>query len=294
MAIKSTSLSPYEKKNKQPLEPYFNSPKASTKSQTMDVGDSAMTATDTPSKPNTEPSTPNIAQPNNPAINTPGGTTTGNNSGIPSGSSALANAYGGSYSAQRQNALSQAEANYNKLLRYLPEYNELMGMSGLGVSSQALLNAYGKYQNNINDINTQYDELEKAHAEQYRNNVNMLSGELSAYIEESGKNFDIDKYNERKQAYINSGMYTAEELAAAEALLTDEQKININDLIFQGKKELQVSIGGKTRNINLRDADQVLDGGEFFFGGKPSNGDVAIADNGYLVYYNGKSYAFID
>lgn len=167
----------------------------------------------------------------------------------------------GSYSAQRQNALNQAEASYNKLLRYLPEYNEIMGMRGLGVSEQALLNAQSDYMQNVANINAQYDELEKAYGEQYRNSINTLSGELSAYLEEVGGDFNSEKYNERKQAYIDSGMYTAEEIAAAEALLRDEEK----DLI-SGNNDNSIYTGDVTFNNN---------GGWWIFGST----DFSAGDN---------------
>ena len=109
-------------------------------------------------------------------------------------------------------------------------------MRGLGVSNQALSNAYGTYQQNVNDINAQYDELERANKAEYRDAINALSGELSAYLAEVGNNFNIEDYNARKQAYINSGMYTAEELAAAEALMTDAEKN-----IIKGKESSQAS-----------------------------------------------------
>ena len=142
--------------------------------------------------------------------------------------STVQRAYGsqnGSYAAQRQNAIDQATANYNRLLNYLPEYNELMGMRGLGVSEQALLNAASDYQQGISDINASYDELERAYRDQqraYRDqqiaNINTLSGELSAYIADAGENFSTEGYDRFKQGLLQAG-YTEQEIAAAENLL---------------------------------------------------------------------------
>lgn len=146
--------------------------------------------------------------------------------------SAVYSAYGtqngqqnGAYSAQRQNAINQATANYNKLLNYLPEYLDVMGMRGLGVSEQALLNAASDYQQGIADINASYDELERAYIEQQRANreqqianINTLSGELSAYIADAGENFSTDGYDRFKQGLLQAG-YTEQEIAAAENLL---------------------------------------------------------------------------
>lgn len=134
---------------------------------------------------------------------------------------ALYRAYGsqnGSYSGQRQSALRQAENNYNKLLNYLPEYNELMGMRGLGVSEQALLNAQNNYMQNVADINAQYDELEQAYRDTQISNINNLSGELSDYIQSAGDNFTQEGYDRFKQGLLQAG-YTEQEMAAAESLL---------------------------------------------------------------------------
>ncbi len=129
------------------------------------------------------------------------------------------NSSGNTYGADRQNAINAATASYNKLLNYLPEYNELMGMRGLGVSEQALLNAQRDYAQNIADINATYDEMEQAYRDTQISNVNTLSAELSAYINDAGENFTQEGYERFKQGMLQAG-YTAEELAAAENLLT--------------------------------------------------------------------------
>ena len=129
------------------------------------------------------------------------------------------NSSGNTYGADRQSAINAATASYNKLLNYLPEYNELMGMRGLGVSEQALLNAQRDYAQNIADINATYDEMEQAYRDTQISNVNTLSAELSAYINDAGENFTQEGYERFKQGMLQAG-YTAEELAAAENLLT--------------------------------------------------------------------------
>lgn len=124
----------------------------------------------------------------------------------------------GAYSAGRQNALNQAEASYNKFLNYLPEYNELMGMRGLGVSEQALLNAQNNYMQNVADINAQYDEMEQVYRDTRISNINTLSADLSNYITSAGDNFTQEGYDRFKQGLLQAG-YTEQELAAAESLL---------------------------------------------------------------------------
>lgn len=138
------------------------------------------------------------------------------------------NSSGNTYGADRQNAINAATASYNKLLNYLPEYNELMGMRGLGVSEQALLNAQRDYAQNIADINATYDEMEQAYRDTQISNVNTLSAELSAYINDAGENFTQEGYERFKQGMLQAG-YTAEELAAAENLLTQSDRNIMNN-----------------------------------------------------------------
>lgn len=208
----------------------------------------------------------------------------------------------GAHNAQRQNALNQAEASYNKLLNYLPEYNELMGMRGLGVSEQALLNAQNDYMQNVADINAQYDEMEQAYRDTLISNINTLSGELSAYLNEVGGDFNSDSYQARKQAYIDSGMYTAEEVAAAEALLTDAEKQQINDPISMGKEPLTVTIynadnGSMPYKIYIDpeneitgELKQTLDNAALNSLGEVQNGFGVVTPIGLIFYYNGKWY----
>lgn len=138
------------------------------------------------------------------------------------------NSSGNTYGADRQSAINAATASYNKLLNYLPEYNELMGMRGLGVSEQALLNAQRDYAQNIADINATYDEMEQAYRDTQISNVNTLSAELSAYINDAGENFTQEGYERFKQGMLQAG-YTAEELAAAENLLTQSDRNIMNN-----------------------------------------------------------------
>ena len=146
--------------------------------------------------------------------------TTTQNTNTPTLQQAYGNtgSYSGSYGTARQNALNQAEASYNKLLNYLPEYMELLGMGGLGVSNKALLNAYGTYQQNVNDINAQYDELERAYRDQQITNASNVYADLSSYITGAGDNFTQEGYEKFKQGLLEAG-YTQQEIAAGEKLL---------------------------------------------------------------------------
>lgn len=284
MAIRNNALSMYQdQKKKNSLQPYIDVGNASTEPKTSATRVSPTYTQNTVAKAYSAPKTASTAVPlqsavakayNQPAQqsvpaqtaqNVPKATasmsTPTQNTNTPTLQQAYGNtgSYSGSYGSARQNALNQAEASYNKLLNYLPEYMELLGMGGLGVSNQALLNAYGTYQQNVNDINAQYDELERANKAEYRDAINALSGELSAYLAEVGNNFNIEDYNARKQAYINSGMYTAEELAAAEALMKDSEKNIISDpesnKILSGAKSLSATVyteNGNTTTKNLQ------------------------------------------
>ena len=249
MAIRNNALSMYQdQKKKNSLQPYLDAGNASTQPKTEATRVSPTYTPNTVAKAYSAPKTASTAVPlqsavakayNQPAQQsvpaqtaqnvpkaTASMTTPTQNTNTPT----LQQAYGntGSYGSARQNALNQAEASYNKLLNYLPEYSELLGMRGLGVSNQALLNAYGTYQQNVNDINATYDEMEQAYRDTQISNVNTLSAELSAYINDAGENFTQEGYERFKQGMLQAG-YTAEELAAAENLLTQSDRNIMNN-----------------------------------------------------------------
>lgn len=166
----------------------------------------------------------------------------------------------GAYNAGRQNALNQAEASYNKLLNYLPEYNELMGMRGLGVSEQALLNAQNNYMQNVADINAQYDEMEQAYRDTRISNINTLSADLSNYITSAGDNFTQEGYDRFKQGLLQAG-YTEQELAAAESLLMqsdwaiiDRAPTSLQVITNEQKESLGVTGDGISQN-STNDSD---------------------------------------
>ena len=147
--------------------------------------------------------------------------------------SAVQRAYGsqnGSYSAQRQNAINQATANYNRLLNYLPEYLDIMGMRGLGVSEQALLNAASDYQQGIADINASYDELERAYRDQQIANASTVYANLSEYITGAGDNFTQEEYDRFKQGLLQAG-FTEQEIAAGENMLQQSDWAIMNNNI---------------------------------------------------------------
>ena len=209
------------------------------------------------------------------------------------------NSSGNTYGADRQNAINAATASYNKLLNYLPEYNELMGMRGLGVSEQALLNAQRDYAQNIADINATYDEMEQAYRDTQISNVNTLSAELSAYINDAGENFTQEGYERFKQGMLQAG-YTAEELAAAENLLTQstlnvieaaEQREDVSPIDESTKNALGVSGEG----INVYNANSGSFGSYLGTGssGKQDNyiqGIIDAAQKGKIP--NGTYYDF--
>lgn len=164
----------------------------------------------------------------------------------------------GAYSAGRQNALNQAEASYNKLLNYLPEYNELMGMRGLGVSEQALLNAQNNYMQNVADINAQYDEMEQSYRDTQIANASNVYANLSNYITSAGENFTQEGYERFKQGLLQAG-YTAEEIAAGENMLmqSDWEIMNVanqQELSDAQKADLGIT-GDGISQYSTNDAD---------------------------------------
>lgn len=243
MAIRNNALSMYQdQKKKNSLQPYIDVGNASTEPKTSATRVSPTYTQNTVAKAYSAPKTASTSAPLQSAVakaytqptqqsvpaqtaqNVPKATasmaTPTQNTNTPTLQRAYGNtgSYSGSYGSARQNALNQAEASYNKLLNYLPEYMELLGMGGLGVSDQALLNAYGTYQQNVNDINAQYDELERAYRDQQITNANNVYLNLQDYITGAGDNFTQEGYEKFKQGLLEAG-YTEQEIAAGEKLL---------------------------------------------------------------------------
>lgn len=219
-------------------------------------------------------------------------------------SSAVYSAYGtqngqqnGAYSAQRQNAINQATANYNKLLNYLPEYLDIMGMRGLGVSEQALLNAASDYQQGISDINSSYDELERAYRDQQIANASTVYANLSEYITGAGDNFTQEEYDRFKQGLLQAG-YTEQEIAAGENMLQQSDL----DVIDSAQKTLNISLydnSGKRfdGNISFDNAVEVPANQQAQYaqiaerkGVKAEEGVAVNVLNTVLFYHDGKWY----
>lgn len=218
--------------------------------------------------------------------------------------SAVYSAYGtqngqqnGAYSAQRQNAINQATANYNKLLNYLPEYLDVMGMRGLGVSEQALLNAASDYQQGIADINASYDELERAYRDQQIANASTVYANLSEYITGAGDNFTQEEYDRFKQGLLQAG-YTEQEIAAGENMLQQSDL----DVIDSAQKTLNISLydnSGKRfdGNISFDNAVEVPANQQAQYaqiaerkGVKAEEGVAVNVLNTVLFYHDGKWY----
>ena len=279
MAIRNNALSMYQdQKKKNSLQPYLDAGNASTQPKTDTTRVSPTYTPNTVAKAYSAPKTASTAVPlqsavakayNQPAQQsvpaqtaqnvpkaTASMTTPTQNTNTPT----LQQAYGntGSYGSARQNALNQAEASYNKLLNYLPEYMELLGMGGLGVSNQALLNAYGTYQQNVNDINAQYDELERAYRDQQITNANNVYLNLQDYITGAGDNFTQEGYEKFKQGLLEAG-YTEQEISAGEKLLqqSDWELMNVanqKELSNVQKEELGIT-GEGISQYSTNDAD---------------------------------------
>ena len=209
------------------------------------------------------------------------------------GQTSLQRAYGsqnnGAYSAQRQSALNQAAASYNKLLNYLPEYNQLMGLDGLGVSEQALLNAQSDYAQNVTDINASYDELEQAYRDTQISNAANVQAELAAYINGAGDSFTQEGYERFKQGLLDAG-YTAQEIAAGEGLL-QQSDLAIMENAAQNSSPLSEELKALYRvtgdGILASNAEE-LDFGEFFDTGKEGTKQYQLVQDILTAARNGK------
>lgn len=338
MAIRNNALSMYQdQKKKNSLQPYLDAGNASTTLKTDATRVSPTYTQNTVAKAYSAPKTASTAVPlqsavakayNQPAQQsvpaqtaqnvpkaTASMTTPTQNTNTPTLQQAYGNtgSYSGSYGSARQNALNQAEASYNKLLNYLPEYMELLGMGGLGVSNQALLNAYGTYQQNVNDINAQYDELERAYRDQQITNASNVYENLNYYITNAGDNFTQDGYEKFKQGLLEAG-YTEQEIAAGEKLLQQSDLAIVNKAINEAEALSNNSniIGSGISQETTNDADfgSYFDTGKegtkqyqlvqdiltAARSGKIENGTIVDFNYGnhanekFFVYYNGYFY----
>lgn len=209
------------------------------------------------------------------------------------GQTTLQRAYGsqnnGAYSAQRQNALNRAAASYNKLLNYLPEYNQLMGLGGLGVSEQALLNAQSDYAQSVADINAGYDELEQAYRDTQISNAANVQAELAAYINGAGDKFTQEGYDRFKQGLLDAG-YTAQEIAAGEGLL-QQSDLEIMQNASQGGGPLSDDLKALyqiTGDGVLASQAKEADFGEFVDTGKVGSKQYQLVQDILTAARNGK------
>lgn len=294
-----------------------NIPAASQPGTVQSAVSKAYSQSTAPSIPVTTPSATASVQPGAALRNATQKSNTPSVSGGEAQNTALLSAYGssqnGAYSAQRQNAIDQATSNYNKLLNYLPEYLDIMGMRGLGVSEQAYLNAAKDYQQGVADINASYDELERAYRDQQISNINTLSGELSAYIAEAGDAFSTEGYDRFKQGLLQAG-YTEQEIAAAENLLSLNNQNQINSTKnMEALKAINPAVTGQ--GISAATATET-DFGSYYDTGKKGTGQYQLvqdiltaarsgrisngsivdfnygnhAEEKFFVYYNGYFY----
>ena len=209
------------------------------------------------------------------------------------GQTSLQRAYGsqnnGAYSAQRQRALNQAAASYNKLLNYLPEYNQIMGLDGLGVSEQALLNAQSDYAQNVTDINASYDELEQAYRDTRISNAANVQAELASYINGAGDSFTQEGYERFKQGLLDAG-YTAQEIAAGEGLLQQSDLEIMQNASQYGSpltNELKNAYGVAGDGIAASTA-QEADFGEFVDSGEVGSKQYQLVQDILTAARNGK------
>ena len=108
---------------------------------------------------------------------------------------------------QKNQEQQAAAINYQKLMKYLPEYQKSMGLKGNGMSETALLDAAARYRSEQGRIASEYASRQDNVDSQYRQNLL----DLYSQAEEQEKQDREDRYNKAKDA-IQSWQGSSEEL----------------------------------------------------------------------------------
>ena len=226
----------------------------------------------------------------------------------------LLNNYKSQVAGIERNKRAQQDAaaiSYQKLMKYLPEYNASMGLRGSGAASGAALEANARYRSQQGQIAADYD-AQKASAEQ-AHNQNMLN--LYTEAQAAQKAEQADAYT-LAQDTIKNWSGSSDELKAyydgLKGTFTDDQEESLTQAynsMYEGVLEQEKNeaykvdaLGGKTLSGTLPDS---FDKGKNFeitydnqsfkveVGGKATNSEAekaaenaGIANGGLFKYKN--------
>ena len=183
--------------------------------------------------------------------------------------------------AQNKRAQQDAAAiNYQKLLKYLPQYNASMGLRGSRASEGALLDAQARYRSQQGQIAATYDAQSEDAAQAYNQNLLNLYAEADA----AQKQEQADTYGLAYDA-ISSWEGSSEDLSKyydkIKNKLSEEQLLNLN-VTYQEKLTA-------AQNREKNDAIQADDGWKDMI----QNGNVTVTPP--KSYKEGKNFsALID
>ena len=108
---------------------------------------------------------------------------------------------------QKNQEQQAAAISYQKLMKYLPEYQKSMGLKGNGMSETALLDAAARYRSEQGRIASEYSSRQDDVDSQYRQNLLDLYSQAEAQEKQERQ----DRYNKAKDA-IQSWQGSSEEL----------------------------------------------------------------------------------
>lgn len=218
-------------------------------------------------------------------------------------------------------AVQEANINHELLMKYLPELNRQNGLYGLGVSQSANAEALANYQNNLTEINRNYnrsmDSLNRGKTEYEAGLKRTLNSDLlSLYAEQERENredalsayadaqdmitagvgtmtrSDVDQYIDG----LSLDKATKDKLGALANYLYGEDTGESKGKTFTASTkvsdgEVKVSVGGVIRNLMLGEPAVPI---PTKVSGDYKDDEAFVYDNGIYVKKNGQVYQVFD
>ncbi len=168
----------------------------------------------------------------------------------------------------KRNAQQNASITLDKLKKYLPTQIKAQGLGGLGVSESSVLKAYNNYQNNMGEIEGNYNtnkstidtnrettltDLQRAYQDS-KTNLDIAAGEQSQGIFEKYR--DADKaakekdYSDALDALLGSTSVSADELMQyVERFRGRVSNEQYNTLVQQAQQVAQANLSAQQRSL---------------------------------------------